>query len=123
ENGFSNWELSTTEPHNLGCPSSLGPQLPFSDRTNTPPQPCPNSDWKSGSLPTRLKLAEPLYSIFNFPARPFLVVIIIAPFRANPPYKEDAAVPFRMVMLSISFGLMSFMPLPKSVVFVSDSVF
>src|SRR6476660_10196083 len=112
--GLISWELSTIEPHALVFPSILGPQLPFSGSTKMPPHPCPKILCISGNLPTLLKFTDPLYSTFSFPLRPLFVVIMIAPFLAFDPYNEEAAVPFNTDILSISAGLISFKPLPKS---------
>src|SRR5438045_9456333 len=46
-----------------------------------------------------------------------LVVIIITPSFARAPYKAEAAAPFKMLMLSMSSGLMLCNPSPPSDVF------
>src|SRR5664279_2676120 len=114
EKGFVSCELSTTEPHGLALPSSPGPQLPFSPNTKVAFHPCPNVFSTSGNFPTLLKLAEPAYSTCNLPDFPLFVVIITAPLPAAEPYNDEAAVPFRTVILSISLGFRSLAPLPKS---------
>ena len=43
--------------------------------------------------------------MIGFPVLPFFVVTIITPFAARAPYMAVAAASFRIVILSISFGL------------------
>src|SRR5882672_6650466 len=111
-NGFTNCELLTVAPQGVICPLSLGPQLPFCVISETPAQPSPNCSCSSGSFPTTDPLKELASPMVSFPDFPFFVVIRIAPFLATDPYKEEAEVPFRTVMDSISLGLMSVMPFP-----------
>src|SRR5664279_3542906 len=113
-NGFTSWELFTVAPQGVILPLSAGPQLPFCVISDTPPQPWPNCFCSSGNLPTTDQLKELVKLTTSFPALPFFVVIKIAPFLATDPYKEEADVPFKTVMDSISFGLISVMPFPKS---------
>src|SRR3978361_629614 len=113
-NGFTSCELSTVAPQGVILPFSAGPQLPFCVMSETPPHPCPNCFCWSGSLPTTDQLNELEKPTTSFPALPFLVVMRMAPFFATEPYSEEADVPFSTVMDSMSLGLISVIPLPKS---------